>query len=252
MIEKTPWVTLVENLRAILLIEADFKFGNRLIFGNKMVKSLETKGDLPQDSFGSRNSFSSIDAPICRGLFFDVARKKKFNAILGSYDTHSWYDRIVHSFSSLVAQSVGVPQHGIDCILSAIQKMRVYVRTNLGDSTTLYDSEMNIWQGLCHGDGVLPALWLLISSYLLKYLKSKGCSIRIPAAISGATISYVALGYVDDGDFPSIDTTTNETEEVVEYRHRHTVNFWSQGYVVRIPNTIKVYLLSYQLEIETR
>ena len=107
--------------------------------------------------------------------------------------------------------------------------MRYYVRTNFGDSATFYDSEMDILQELCHGDGVLPALWLLISSYLLKWLKSKGCSIRIPDAISGATMSYIALGYVDDGDFPSIDTTTNEIEEIVAYRHRHTVNFWFQA-----------------------
>ena len=72
MLEKVPEVTLVDKLRAILLMEADFNFGNRLIFGNKMVESLEAKDVLPQDSFGSRNNLSAIEVPLCRALFFYV------------------------------------------------------------------------------------------------------------------------------------------------------------------------------------
>ena len=41
MIEKLPGVTLVNKLRAILLMETDFNFGNRLIIGKKMVQGLE-------------------------------------------------------------------------------------------------------------------------------------------------------------------------------------------------------------------
>ena len=44
MIKKAPGVTLVDKLRAILVMEADFTFGNRLLFGNKMLKNIERKG----------------------------------------------------------------------------------------------------------------------------------------------------------------------------------------------------------------
>ena len=72
MLEKIPGATFMDKLRAILLMEADFNFGNRLIFGNKMVESLEAKGVLPHDSFGSRNNLSAIEVTLCRALFFDV------------------------------------------------------------------------------------------------------------------------------------------------------------------------------------
>jgi len=50
IIEKAPGDTLVYKLRAILIMEADFNFGNRLLFGNKMVKDIESKGTIPSDS----------------------------------------------------------------------------------------------------------------------------------------------------------------------------------------------------------
>ena len=66
----------------------------------------------------------------------------------------------------MVCQAIGVPQLTIDCMLTAIQKMRYYVKTPFGDSTTFYDSDKENFQGLCQGNGASPALWLLISSFL--------------------------------------------------------------------------------------
>lgn len=229
MIEKIPGVTLVNKLRAILLMEADFNFGNRLILGKNMVKGLEKMKVFPPDSFGSRSNLCSIEVPVCRALFFDVVRQRKYNAALGSYDAQSCYDRVVHSFTSMVCQAVGVPQYTIDCMLRAIQKMRYYVRTAFGDSSTFYDSGGEISQGLCQGNGASPALWLLISSFLLRYLKKKGCSINISSAIIGASLSYVALVYVDDGDFPTIAKKPSESTESVARRHQRTVKYWSQA-----------------------
>ena len=41
MLEKIPGINLVEKLRAILLMEVDLNFGNRLLFGSHMVKDME-------------------------------------------------------------------------------------------------------------------------------------------------------------------------------------------------------------------
>ena len=65
-------MTLVNKLRAILLMEADFNFGNRLIFGRKWLKGLEQMKVFPPDSFGSRKYSCLIEVPIYRALFFDV------------------------------------------------------------------------------------------------------------------------------------------------------------------------------------
>ena len=69
---KIPGVTLVNKLRGILLMEADFNFGNRLIFGKKMVKNLEQEKNFTPDSFGNRNNLYAIEVPVCQVLFIFI------------------------------------------------------------------------------------------------------------------------------------------------------------------------------------
>ena len=47
MLEKIAGVALVTKLRAILLMEADFNFHNRLIFGDCMMKLARENGLVP-------------------------------------------------------------------------------------------------------------------------------------------------------------------------------------------------------------
>ena len=123
----------------------------------------------------------------------------------------------------MICQAIGIPQATIDCMIKTLQKMRYYLRTAHGDSCSFYDSGIDIFQGLCQGNGAAPALWLRISSFLLQCLKSKGCSLKIKHAISGHALSYVALVYVDDGDFPTIAFKPPGSALNVALRHQDTV-----------------------------
>ena len=107
--------------------------------------------------------------------------------------------------------------------------MHYYLRTAHGSSCTFYDCGSDIFQGLCQGNGAAPALWLLISSFLLRFLKHKGCRIQTTSALSRSALSYVALVYVDDDDFPTIATTSHESAISVACRHQETVTLWSQS-----------------------
>ena len=59
--------------------------------------------------------------------------------------------------------------------------------------------------------------------------KKKSCSINISSTISGASLLYVALVYVDDGDFPTIAKKPSESIERVTRRHQRTVKYWSRA-----------------------
>jgi len=135
----------------------------------------------------------------------------------------------VHYIPSLVCQTVGVTQEIIDCMLQKIQCMRYYLNTAHGDACTFYDCGSDIFQGLCQGNGAASALWLLISSFLLRFLKHKGCGIQTTSALSRYTLSYVALLYVDDGNFPTFSTIAHESKISVARRHQETVTLWSQS-----------------------
>ena len=52
MLEKEAGVIKVDKLRAILLIEADFNFRNKLIFGKRMVDQAIEKDLLPEEIMG--------------------------------------------------------------------------------------------------------------------------------------------------------------------------------------------------------
>merc|ERR1711966_623586 len=51
LLEKIAGVALVTKLRAILLMEADFNFHNRLIFGGRMVKLARENGLVPEEIY---------------------------------------------------------------------------------------------------------------------------------------------------------------------------------------------------------
>ena len=54
MLEKIAGVALVTKLRAILLMEADFNFHNRLIFGNRMMKLARENGLVPEEVYSEK------------------------------------------------------------------------------------------------------------------------------------------------------------------------------------------------------
>ena len=83
--------------------------------------------------------------------------QKKFNAALWSYDAHICYNRVVHSYNLLVAQSMGTPRPIICTMLKAIQQMKFHLRTGYGDSETNYcGSDIKPYQGLCQDNVAAP------------------------------------------------------------------------------------------------
>lgn len=90
-------------------MEANFNFVNHLYFGKRLNASAEEHHIIPDNTFGSREDNSTIEASLRWLLFFDLVWQLKFNAALGSYNAQSCYDRVVHSFSSIVVSAVGAP-----------------------------------------------------------------------------------------------------------------------------------------------
>jgi len=231
MLEKVAGVNLVDKLRAILLMEADFNFANALYFGKRTMEMAKKSDIITNDTFGSKQDSCPIEVPMCRMLFFDLVRQTRRNASLGSFDAQSCYDRIAHSFLSLVAQAVGTPQPLIITMLKAIQQMKLFLRTGYGDSDRHYCStdKKRPYQGSVQGNGAAPCLWLLISSFLLRYMKQAGHFLNIRSAITATNLVYTALMFVDDSDFPIYAQSVTESIQSIAQRQQETVNSWSHG-----------------------
>ena len=56
MLEKIAGIALVNKLRAILLMEADFNFHNKLIFGKRMLQVARAEGLIPDEQYSEQQS----------------------------------------------------------------------------------------------------------------------------------------------------------------------------------------------------
>ena len=141
-------------------MKADFNFSNLLHIGKRAMETTTSLNIIPSDTFGSKKDSCPIEVPLCRLLFFDIRRQTKRNESLGSFDAQTCYDRIAHSFLSLVAQAIEITQLIIVCMLKESQNMKLYLRTGYGDSDRYYCSkdEDKPYQGVVQENTATPTL----------------------------------------------------------------------------------------------
>jgi hypothetical protein len=72
MLEKVVGVALVNKLRAILLMEGDFNYMNRWVFGHEAINKLYTLGYVPGDQYSQKES-TVEDAQMDNRLTMDIS-----------------------------------------------------------------------------------------------------------------------------------------------------------------------------------
>jgi len=75
MLEKKVGSIIVDKLRAILLMEADFNMVNKMMVGHRMIRKAEQHGTLPSDNTGGRRGECSADGGQKRVLIWDISRQ---------------------------------------------------------------------------------------------------------------------------------------------------------------------------------
>ena len=227
MLEKMEGNIRVDKLRAILLMEADFNQMNKLLFGHRMIKQSEEENRIPDEAYGSRASLNAILVAVNRRLVIDLFKQKRRCGAITGVDAAQCYDRIVHSLSILLCQKEGAPMSSLLMMFGIIQCMTYYIRTTFGDSKGSYGGHKDIpFQGICQGNGASPAIWLLISIYLVLLMKEEGHVSNIRSPISGIVLTLVGFLFVDDTDLVVMgEKDENETE--VYSRLQQSNNFWN-------------------------
>jgi len=112
MLEKMFGCTLVKKLRSILLMEADFNYANKEIYGNRMLYNVRKYGYMAEEIFSEKGRMAD-DGSLAKVLFYDIIRQKRIPAGLSSVDAAQCYDRIAHAIASLVFQAFGVPEEAV-------------------------------------------------------------------------------------------------------------------------------------------
>lgn len=228
MLEKMFGCTLISKLRSILLMEADFNFVNKQIYGIRMLDEVRKYKLMPDEIFSERNRMAE-DGTLAKTLFYDISRQSRRPAGLASVDAESCYDRIAHAVASLVFQSFGVPSKSVVAMLKTIQDMKFFLRTAYGDSADFATSSVEIKsQGLCQGNGAAPAGWTVISITLLNAHKERGHSAIFHTPVSARHGNIAAIIYVDDTDLLHIDLDEQETLEETHWALQESMISWGR------------------------
>jgi hypothetical protein len=106
LLERIPGVALVDKLRAILLMEQDFNFYNKLIFGQVAVNKLHKLGYIPEDQYSKKGS-TAEDSKLDNRLTIDLSRQFRQPLVAVSADADKCYDRINHIIMSLLLLAIG-------------------------------------------------------------------------------------------------------------------------------------------------
>ena len=106
-----------------------------------------------------------------------------------------------------------------------IQSIVFFIRTTFGDSSSSYGGLQDIpFQGGCHGNGACPALWLIISMYLVLLMKEEGHTLTTHSPLSGIVLFLVGLLFVDNTDLVVMGYK-NDADMIVHGRLQRAIDF---------------------------
>ena len=92
LLEKVMGNMLMEKLRAICLLEADFNWWLKITFARKMMSRIQGQGHIPMEQFATAGK-CPIDGTMCKQMgFFDRANTLHVPAVMNSVDAEQCYD----------------------------------------------------------------------------------------------------------------------------------------------------------------
>ena len=217
-----------DELRTIVLLEADYNQSMKMIFGRRMMRNSEVSTDYPASQFGSKRGAKAIEAVRLKRMTLDIIRLNRQPATIITTDLHSCYDRIVHTVGALCSRKQGVREEPIKMMIDTIQNCTNSVRTAFGDSDRSYGcTPDDPFHGTGQGSGASPAIWFAITVILIDALLHERIGTFITLAISMRLIRFPAILFVDDTDFIVTGTTAHEDSTSILLYSQHALFIWS-------------------------
>ena len=115
MLEKSPGNILVDKLWAILLMEADFNFANKLIIGSRMMWNAEDSHQTVKEALGGQHNHDTREVAVNRRITANVARQLVQPMAIASVDATQCFDSITHTPGALACRRLGTPTTFLAC-----------------------------------------------------------------------------------------------------------------------------------------
>ena len=206
MIEKDPGKPNIERFRVIHIIPADFNMMMGILFGYRLMNQGELLQQFGEEQSGSRKQKDCQDVQHFKHCIYSIVRLTKAQGSTFDNDAKSCFDRIVMLLPSILSQRLGMPAKACQLFLATLEKIKYHTKTIHGISEATYSTSADhTIHGPGQGSKAAPAIWTVVSCYLLAqmHLKSRGVSITDPQ--NNITHHQSSSGFVDDITHWNID-----------------------------------------------
>ena len=82
------------------------------------------------------------------------------------------------------------------------------------------------FQGSCQGNGASPAMWLIISLYLVLLMKEQGHVSHVVSPVTGIPLTLVGFLFVDDTDLIGLGNK-NGSNEIGHTHLQSAIDYWN-------------------------
>ena len=211
MLEKIPGCRDVRKICAILLMDANFNFTNKLFYGNHMMEWAEAHGEAPQECFGGQTNHQAINNALCRCPSLNTTCQTQISASIASVDTEQCFDRMDHSIGSIFGHHLRLQIKVITLMLLTIQLMQFFLCTAFSYSTHSYGGSLaHPFMGACQGHGGAGGFWFSISIVIIKMMHIQGHVAIIVCTILSFCVECTGFLFINNTNLVNFAILLNE------------------------------------------
>jgi hypothetical protein len=228
MIEKVPGLSRIDKLRVIHLYEADYNLILKIMWARKAVWQAQSKNLLNNGQAGSRPDHRSIDVALHKEMKYNYAILTRTPLATIDNDAKSCFDRILCNVAMMVSKYFGVDDNYCKLQSTTLKKSIFKIRTALGDSVETYKhSDKTPIHGTGQGSCASPAMWLLISSFLMDLPEQISNGMEIEDILEHMeSIRQIIEGFVDDNSlFTNLKFGDNNLQELIKKAQKDGQNW---------------------------
>jgi len=167
MLEKVHGQPRIHKFRTIHLVESDFNFVLRAIWGKSFMAHNEKSKSLHPNQYGGRKGIQGQSAAINKVLTMDIIRHYAEPAALLDNDAQACYDRLIPVLLSYALIRLGLPKHLTRFMCKWLQSATYHIKLAHGVSEHSYQTTLDTYLfGTGQGTGWSPPNWGAISDII--------------------------------------------------------------------------------------
>ena len=171
MIEKDAGKPFIHRLRVIHIYEADYNLLLKLLWSRRLTWNSHINNTLHKSQSGSCPGRRVIEVVVFKEHKYLYARQTRTTLMTMDNDAKACYDRVICNLAMMTSRYFGMPINACKMQANTLKAMKFHVRTTMGISNDHYThTQATPVHGSGQGSCASPAIWLLISSILMRCL----------------------------------------------------------------------------------